>query len=93
MFQMSGVGPMFGQAAWFRNSAPEVVPFGIERFETEARRLTAVLEARLQAGPWLAGSQYSIADIMNFGWLRMADDADVRLSEFPAVQRGLAACA
>ena len=103
-FQIGGIGPMFGQAGWFTRSAPEPVAFAIERYRKESNRLTAVLEARLQQVPWLAGTTYSIADIMNFGWLDAPDYAGVNLADYPAVsgwrdrmhqrpavQRGLAA--
>lgn len=83
--QVSGVGPIFGQAGWFLRSAPQPVPLAIERFRSEALRLTAVLEARLAQQPWLAGSLYSIADIMHYSWLRSADYAGVELARFPAV--------
>jgi GST-like protein len=84
-FQVGGVGPMFGQAGWFmRHSEP--MPLAITRYQTESNRLTAVLEARLQVSPWLAGESYSVADIMNFGWLRAAQYADVQLDDYPAVR-------
>jgi GST-like protein len=83
-FQVGGVGPMFGQVGWFLRHA-QPMPLAIERYQSEARRLTAVLESRLASEPWLAGSTYSVADIMNFGWLRSAGYAGVRLEEFPAV--------
>jgi GST-like protein len=83
-FQVGGVGPMFGQAGWFmRHSEP--MPLAITRYQAESNRLTAVLEARLQVSPWLAGESYSVADIMNFGWLRAAQYAGVQLDDYPAV--------
>lgn len=103
-FQIGGIGPMFGQAGWFMRSAPEQVSFAINRYRQESNRLTSVLEARLQQVPWLAGREFSVADIMNFGWLNSPDYAGVNLDDFPAVsawrerlllrpgvQRGLAA--
>ena len=84
-FQAGGVGPMFGQAGWFARHS-ERVPLAIERYQTEANRLTAVLEARLQAAPWLAGQRYSVADIMNFGWLRAPQYAGVQLDAYPSVR-------
>jgi GST-like protein len=71
-------------------SAPEPMPIAIERYRTEALRLTGVLEARLGTHEWLAGRTYSIADIMNFGWLRVADYASVDLAHFPAVKAWVA---
>jgi GSH-dependent disulfide-bond oxidoreductase len=84
-FQIGGIGPMFGQAGWFTRSAPEPVAFAIERYRKESNRLTAVLEARLQQVPWLAGTEFSVADIMNFGWLDAPDYAGVNLADYPAV--------
>lgn len=91
--QVSGIGPMFGQALWFLRSAPEPVPLAIERYQQEALRLTAVLERRLSEADWLAGSKYSIADVASFGWLRSANLAGITLENFPAVSRWLAAIA
>jgi GSH-dependent disulfide-bond oxidoreductase len=88
--QVGGIGPMFGQAGWFMRSAPLDMPVAIERYQREALRLTAVLEQRLQQHEWLAGAAYSIADIMNFCWLRSADYAGVQSSYFPAVTAWLA---
>ncbi|MFX8335589.1 thiol:disulfide oxidoreductase, partial [Acinetobacter baumannii] len=58
-FQVGGIGPMFGQAGWFARHS-EQVPLAIDRYQAEANRLTAVLEARLQSTPWLAGQSYSV---------------------------------
>lgn len=85
-FQVGGIGPMFGQARWFARSAPQRVDLAIERYRNESNRLTAVLEARLREVPWLAGSEFSVADIMNFGWLDSSDYAGVSLTDYPAVQ-------
>ncbi|SIS08933.1 GST-like protein [Aquipseudomonas alcaligenes] len=84
--QVASVGPMFGQAGWFLRSAPEPVPLAIERYRNESLRLTALLDERLADVPWLAGSSYSIADIMHFSWLRIADYAGVDLNQFPHVR-------
>ena len=84
-FQVGGIGPMFGQAGWFARQS-ERVPLAIERYRAEARRLTAVLESRLQSAPWLAGQIYSVADIMSFGWLRAPEYAGVQLDDYPAVK-------
>jgi GSH-dependent disulfide-bond oxidoreductase len=86
-FQVGGIGPMFGQAGWFARSAPQRVDLAIERYRNESNRLTAVLEARLQQVPWLAGSEFSVADIMNFGWLDAPDYAGVNLADYPAVRQ------
>ena len=90
-FQVGGVGPMFGQAGWFRRSA-ESMPLALERYQNESTRLTQVLESRLVVVPWLAGDAFSIADIANFGWLRHGSSyTGVDLTRFAAVQRWVAA--
>jgi len=102
MFQMGGVGPMMGQANVFYRYAPEKIPFAIERYQRESRRLLAVLDARLADHEYLAGD-YSIADIANFSWARTHEWSGVNVSDLshlgrwlaqiearPAVQRGLA---
>ncbi len=102
MFQMGGVGPMMGQANVFNRYAPEKIPYAIERYQRESRRLFEVLESRLAKADWLA-DDYSIADIANFSWVRTHEWAGVsieglpglgrwleRIAARPAVQRGLA---
>src|SRR5713101_4966587 len=68
MFQMGGVGPMFGQVHHFLRAAPEPVPYAIERYGKETRRLYGVLDAHLGKSDYLAGD-YSIADIATFPWV------------------------
>ena len=70
MFQMGGVGPMLGQAHHFRIYAPEKIPYAIERYTNEARRLYGVMDKRLAKSRYIAGTEYSIADIAIFPWLR-----------------------
>ncbi|HTZ72153.1 MAG TPA: glutathione S-transferase N-terminal domain-containing protein [Acetobacteraceae bacterium] len=72
MFQMSGVGPMFGQANHFANYAPEKIPYAIDRYRNEAMRLLRVLEKRLAEAKFLAGREYSIADIATYPWVKSA---------------------
>jgi glutathione S-transferase len=69
MFQMGGVGPMMGQANVFYRYAPERIPYAIERYQREVRRLLEVLDTRLADNEYLAGD-YSIADIANWSWVR-----------------------
>jgi glutathione S-transferase len=103
MFQMGGVGPMMGQANVFYRYAPEKIPFAIERYQRESRRLFEVLDGQLQKTPYLAGDDYTIADIANFCWVRTHrwSGADIsgldalqawmgRIAPRPAVVRGLA---
>lgn len=68
-FQMSAVGPMFGQAWHFRNVVKDN-PYGAERYGTEARRIYGVLEARLGESAFLGGDAYSIADMATFPWTK-----------------------
>ena len=69
MFQMGGIGPMMGQANVFYRYAPERIPYAIERYQREVRRLLEVLDTRLKEHEFLAGA-YSIADIANWSWVR-----------------------
>ena len=63
MFQMGGVGPMLGQAHHFRLYAPEKIPYAIDRYTNEARRLYGVMDKRIAKSRYIGGSDYSIADI------------------------------
>ena len=69
MFQMSGVGPMMGQANVFHRYFPEKIQPAIERYQNESSRLFEVLDRRLAEHEWLAGD-YSIADIAHWCWVR-----------------------
>ena len=94
MFQMAGVGPMFGQAHHFMRFAPEKLAYAIERYGKEARRLYGVMDRRLGETPYLAGSAYSIADIATYPWVARHEWHGVSLVDFPNVKRwaeGLAA--
>jgi GST-like protein len=106
MFQMANVGPMLGQAGHFRNAAPEKIPYAIERYTNESRRLFNVLDRRLAEVPFVAGD-YSIADIATYPWVVAAlkaqpEQLDSRpnlkrwidaLAARPAVQKGMAVMA
>ena len=85
MFQMGGVGPMFGQANYFFR-LEEKVPYAIERFHKEALRLYRVLEQELGKKEFLAG-EYSIADIATYPWVGRHDIHQVKLETFPNVKR------
>ena len=85
MFQIGGVGPMFGQANYFYR-LEEKVPFAIERFYKEVIRLYNVLEQALAQKDYLAG-EYSIADIATYPWVGRHDGHNVKLEEFPNVKR------
>lgn len=99
--QMASVGPIFGQLVHFKKSAPEPVPYAIERFTTEAKRLLRVLDRQLEGREHICGD-YSIADMAFYPWIRRADSVDLDLPSYvnvkrwfdlvgerPAVQRGI----
>jgi GST-like protein len=86
MFQMGGVGPMFGQTHHFLRAAKEPVPYAIERYSKETRRLYSVLNRRLAHREFLA-EEYSIADIATFPWVARHEWHKVDLAEFPHVKR------
>lgn len=97
----SGIGPMQGQANHFYRYAPDKIPYAIERYQTETKRLYQVLEDRLvvaeegegdQAGHhhrglWLVGGRYSIADLACFSWVEWHRWAGVELDAFPRIQK------
>lgn len=85
MFQMGGVGPMFGQANYFYRQQ-EKNPAAIERFKKEALRLYNVLDTELAKRDYLAG-EYSIADIATYPWVGRHEGHQVKLEEFPNVKR------
>jgi glutathione S-transferase len=100
MFQMGGVGPMMGQANVFYRYAPERIPYAIDRYQREVRRLLEVLDTRLRQSEYLAGD-YSIADIATWSWVYFYKWAGVSIDglehlrrwldvigQRPAVQRG-----
>jgi GST-like protein len=88
MFQMGGVGPMQGQANVFFRYAPEKIPFAIERYQKETRRLYEVLDRGLRDGEYLAGD-YSIADIATWPWVSLHDWAGVSVDGLDNVKRWL----
>ena len=90
MFQMGGVGPMQGQANVFVRYAPAQLPFAIERYQNETRRLYEVLDRRLGEAEYLAGD-YSIADIATWPWVSIHEWAGVSVDGLANVQRWLAA--
>ena len=86
-FQTGGIGPMMGQAGFFKNNFPDFEP-GFERFFKESERLVSVLEDSLQDRNYLVGDDITIADIMNFGWIDRAPGyVGLDLSKFPGVSK------
>lgn len=87
MFQMGGVGPMLGQNHHFRIYAPEKIAYAINRYTNEANRLYGVIDRRLAESRYLAGPQYSIADMATFPWLRNWKNQGVVLDEYPHLKK------
>jgi GST-like protein len=87
MFQMGGVGPMLGQNHHFRLYAPEKIEYAIQRYTSEARRLYGVIDRRLAESKFLAGAQYSIADMATFPWLRNWHNQGVDLQDYPHLKK------
>lgn len=103
MFQMGGVGPMLGQAHHFRIYAPEKIDYAINRYTNEAKRLYGVMDKRLAKSKYIAGADYTIADIAIFPWLRSWKNQGIDWADYPhlkgwfdeiaarpAVERGVA---
>ena len=86
MWQMGGWGPMLGQAHHFRRFAPEKIPYAIDRYTDETRRLYGVLDKRLSEGAYMAGD-YSIADIATFPWAARHEWQGIDLADFPHLKR------
>ncbi|MBV1731181.1 MAG: glutathione S-transferase family protein [Hydrogenophaga sp.] len=106
MFQMGGVGPMLGQAHHFRIYAPEKIGYAVDRYTNEAKRLYGVMDKQLSSRKFIAGNQYTVADIAIFPWLRSWQNQGIDWADFPrlknwfdriaarpAVQRGVAVLA
>ncbi|MEQ8356706.1 MAG: glutathione S-transferase N-terminal domain-containing protein [Kiloniellaceae bacterium] len=102
MWQMGGLGPMLGQAHHFRQYAPEQIEYAVNRYTNESNRLYGVLDKRLGEARYLAGDDYSIADIAAWPWTRNPQRQGVEradypnftrwfdeIAERPAVQRGV----
>lgn len=85
-WQVGGLGPMAGQCKYFRNWAPEKIPFAIDRFTKESERLFGVLEKRLHGRDYIAGS-YSIADIASFTWVQTWPMLGLDIRKFPSIER------
>ncbi len=87
MFQMGGVGPMLGQAHHFRIYAPEKIPYAVDRYTNEARRLYGVMNEQIRrTGAYIAGPDYSIADIAIYPWLRSWQNQGIDWADFPQLK-------
>lgn len=91
MFQMGNFGPMWGQHGHFTHYAPEKVPYAIERYTKEALRLLDVVNYRLKEVEYLAGDEYTIADIATYPWAVTYERRDIDIGEYPHVERWLKA--
>jgi GST-like protein len=86
MFQMAGVGPMFGQLNHFRKFAPEQIPYAIARYEKETLRIYGVLDKQLQDREFICGD-YSIADIATYPWVAIYEFQGLTLDDHPNLKR------
>ena len=91
MFQIANIGPMYGQAFHFRSVAPERVPYAVDRYTNEVGRLLGVVDKRLFEFPYLAGEEYTIADVATWPWIRNSHSFGFNMENFPNVQRWIAA--
>jgi len=87
MFQMAHVGPMLGQAHHFRKYSPEEVPYAIERYTDEAARIYGVLNGRFSEVEYVAGGEYTIADMAIYPWLVSHEDQGQSMDDFPDLKR------
>jgi len=84
MFQMGGVGPMLGQAHHFRIYAPERIDYAVNRYTNEARRLYGVMDRQIaHTGAYIAGAEYSVADIAIYPWLRSWQNQGIDWADYP----------
>ena len=89
MFQMGGVGPMMGQANVFYRYFPEKLPSAISRYQNEGRRLFEVMDGQLSKYEYLAGDDYSIADMATWPWVKIYDWSGISIDGLDNVQRWL----
>ena len=99
MFQMGGIGPMFGQFGHFHSYGGANIedPYALERYKGETQRLLTVLNERLQNRTWIMGNDYTIADIASWPWVRALTvhyeaRETLALSNYPNVTRWLNLC-
>ncbi|MBS4079787.1 MULTISPECIES: glutathione binding-like protein [Pseudomonas] len=86
-WQMGGLGPMAGQNHHFSQFAPEKIPYAIKRYIDETARLYGVLNKQLADNEFVAGSEYSIADMAIYPWIVSHKWQSQNLEDFPHVQR------
>ncbi len=86
-WQMGGLGPMAGQNHHFSNYAPEKIPYAIGRYVKETARLYGVLDKRLADRAFVAGDDYSIADMASYPWIVPWERQGQNLADFPHLKR------
>jgi GST-like protein len=87
MWQMGNFGPFLGQVHHFKRFAAEKIPYAIDRYDKEARRLYGVLDRRLAEAPYVVGEDYTLADILIFPWAARHTWQEIDLADFPNVER------
>ncbi|WP_109124640.1 glutathione binding-like protein [Dyella sp. C11] len=85
-WQVGGLGPMLGQNHHFNRYAPEKIPYAIDRYVNETRRLYGVLNKRLEGRDFIAGKDYSIADMAAYPWIVPYENQGMTLEDFPRVK-------
>lgn len=90
-WQMGGLGPMSGQAGHFLNYAPEKIPYAQDRYKKEVNRLYGVLDHQLSRHAFVAGDEYSIADMASYPWILSWERLQQDLADFPAISRWIEA--
>ena len=86
-WQMGGLGPMAGQNHHFSQYAPEKIPYAVERYVKETNRLYGVLDKRLADRPFMAGADYTIADMASYPWIVPYERQGQNLDDFPNLKR------
>jgi GSH-dependent disulfide-bond oxidoreductase len=87
MFQMGHIGPMLGQAHHFLQYAPEKIEYAMNRYRNEANRLYGVVDQQLEKNEWVAGDEYTIADMSIMPWLRFPERQGVNIDDYPRLKK------
>ncbi|MEO5667775.1 MAG: glutathione S-transferase N-terminal domain-containing protein [Bdellovibrionota bacterium] len=86
-WQMAGLGPMLGQNHHFSSYAPEKIPYAIDRYLNETKRLYTVLDHRLESSPYVSGKDYGIADMATYPWIVSHDKQGQKLEDYPHLKK------
>ena len=87
MFQMGHIGPMLGQAHHFLQYAPEKIEYAMNRYRNEAKRLYGVVDKQVEKNDWIAGGEYTIADMSIMPWLRFPERQGVNIDDYPSLKK------